>query len=146
MIDAMQIPYTLGYTGIPNNYHMAVIRTKLTRNLGVIFPDLRDEIVDAFTQFIPLSDNWVKVPALSTMAVITSQISGRAFVGLPLSAPSSSSLCPNHLLNEPIGRNPDYRALGTDFTKAVIKTASIIRHFPKFLRPFYAQKTPSTSC
>jgi len=56
MFEAMQVSYTIGRGSSPNPYHVPIIRTKLTRRLGAIFPDLLDEIRAAFTDFIPLSD------------------------------------------------------------------------------------------
>jgi len=36
-------------------YHALIIQNELTRNLGVLFPHMRDEIVQAFDQNIPPS-------------------------------------------------------------------------------------------
>lgn len=36
-----------------DQYHILVIRNQLTRNLGVIFPDIHNEIVYAFDKLIP---------------------------------------------------------------------------------------------
>jgi len=38
-----------------NNYHMDVVRTTLTRNIAVRFSDIRDEIITAFSEEIPVS-------------------------------------------------------------------------------------------
>ena len=35
-----------------DQYHVFVIRNQLTKNLGVVFPDIHDEIVYAFDKLI----------------------------------------------------------------------------------------------
>jgi hypothetical protein len=49
----MQTRFTLGPEVVDDPYHLPVIRSQLTRNLGVVFPDLRDEIVSSFEDIIP---------------------------------------------------------------------------------------------
>lgn len=34
-------------------YHVAIIRSQLTRNLGALFPDVHDEIIHSFADLIP---------------------------------------------------------------------------------------------
>jgi len=38
-------------------YHVATIRTPLTRNIAARFSDIRDEIVAAFDDIIPAKEN-----------------------------------------------------------------------------------------
>ena len=40
-----------------NPYHALAIRGSLTRNLGRCFPQVRDEIVNAFDEVLALKDN-----------------------------------------------------------------------------------------
>jgi hypothetical protein len=75
----------------------------LTRNIGIQFPEVQDEIVAAFADIIPadigenfdaqeahlveitcIVPDWTKVPALSTIVKIVCRTSNRLFVGLPL--------------------------------------------------------------
>jgi hypothetical protein len=52
-VQIIQTDYMLG-TGIRlEGFHIAVVRTPLTRNLGHRFPDIKDEIITAFTALIP---------------------------------------------------------------------------------------------
>ncbi|KAH0837765.1 hypothetical protein J3R83DRAFT_5943 [Lanmaoa asiatica] len=37
-----------------NPYHITVIRSQLTRNIGVLYPELRDEIITAFHEILNL--------------------------------------------------------------------------------------------
>ncbi|KAH8092525.1 cytochrome P450 [Cristinia sonorae] len=115
--DSLQVDYTLGPTIHTNGYHIPIIRTTLTRNLGALFPDVRDELATAFTDIIPPTDEWTKVPALSTIMKVVCRTTNRIFVGLPL--------C----------RDPDYRELNIEFTVDVVKAAATINLFPHFLRP-----------
>ncbi|KAF8061617.1 cytochrome P450 [Lyophyllum atratum] len=115
--DVIQIDYTIGREIHYDPYHIAAIRSTLTRRLVERFPDVQDEIVTAFAEHIPATDAWTKVHALPTIMKIVCRTSNRLFVGLPL--------C----------RDPDYRALQVEFTVDVMKAARIINLFPNFLKP-----------
>lgn len=39
-----------------NAYHVPIIRNDLTKNLGLMMPDIHDEIVHAFSEIIPATD------------------------------------------------------------------------------------------
>ncbi|PPQ79520.1 hypothetical protein CVT25_003402 [Psilocybe cyanescens] len=103
-------------------YHVAVVRTPLTRNLGIRFDDIKDEIAASFADLVPLNGDakltdWTHVSVYSTVLKIVCRTSNRVFVGLPL--------C----------RNPDYRQLNEQFTLDVMEGARFINMFPTFLRP-----------
>ncbi|THH31099.1 hypothetical protein EUX98_g3096 [Antrodiella citrinella] len=115
--DSLQVDYTLGPAIHHNGYHIPIIRTTLTRNLGALFPDVQDELSAAFNDIIPPSKEWTKVPALATMMEVVCRTSNRIFVGLPL--------C----------RDPDFMSLNIEFTVDVVKSALMINLFPQFLRP-----------
>ncbi|KIJ09984.1 hypothetical protein PAXINDRAFT_102115 [Paxillus involutus ATCC 200175] len=55
--DNLNTEYTLGHDVHHNPYHVAIIRSQLTRNLGILFPDIRDEIVIAFEETLDLQAN-----------------------------------------------------------------------------------------
>jgi hypothetical protein len=85
-------------------YHLPVIRNQLTKSLGTVFPDLRDEVVQAFDSVIPRTDGlyctriflgylltfaatitgWTKFSASSHVSQIVCRVTNRLFVGLPL--------------------------------------------------------------
>ena len=85
-----------------NPYHNEIVRSHLTRNLGTLYPEIRDEICLAFDEVLDLRDNgefydfifvsiteggnsdWKSVPALSTIQKVVCRTSNRLFVGLPL--------------------------------------------------------------
>jgi hypothetical protein len=45
--------YTIGRHIINNAYHIPLIRTQLTRVLPQLVPEVHEEVVDAFNEFIP---------------------------------------------------------------------------------------------
>jgi len=83
--QVMQSDYTFGPAPRKDPYHIGIVRTPLTRNLGARFDDLRDEIVLAMEDQIPAkASEWIKVPMLDTVMKIVSRTSNRFFVGTPL--------------------------------------------------------------
>lgn len=48
--------YTLGRNITKDGYHIEIVRGMLTRNLGKLLGDVRDEIVLAFDENIPVTD------------------------------------------------------------------------------------------
>ncbi|KAI0059479.1 cytochrome P450 [Artomyces pyxidatus] len=117
----LQIKYTLGEEFEKDSYHIPLVRTQLTRNLGVLFDDMRDELVAAFEDMIPARDDWVKVPFSTTIPNIVCRASNRVFV-------NGVDIC----------RNEDYLRLNVDFTVDVFKSAFILKLFPDFLKPVFA--------
>ncbi|KAF8446215.1 cytochrome P450 [Boletus edulis BED1] len=120
--DQIQIEYSLGHGVHHNPYHASVIRLNLTRNLEVLYPHIRDEIVTSFTDLLDLSENeWKSVPAFSIIQKIVCRTTNRAFTGLPL--------C----------RDPDWIDLNIRCTVDMIAGGVIIGLFPKFMRPLAAR-------
>lgn len=48
----LQLRHTLG-PGVDDQFHVAVVRDKLTRSLQALCPDVVDEISAAFQEYIP---------------------------------------------------------------------------------------------
>ncbi|KAF8959647.1 cytochrome P450 [Flammula alnicola] len=115
--EALQVEYTLGENVSKNTYHIPIIRAQLTRALPKFVPEVHEEIEDAFKQFIPATDDWTSVKVLDTVMKIVGRASNRVFVGAPL--------C----------RDPDYVKLNVQFAIDVIQAGTILRGFPKILRP-----------
>ncbi|KAH9915855.1 cytochrome P450 [Fomitopsis serialis] len=117
--DFIQLRYTVSNSVVDHPIHIPTIRGPLTKNLGVVFGDVVDEINAAFTDTIGSKlqgDEWISVNALMTMAVIISRVSNRVFVGLPL--------C----------RNEDYLQIVRQFTFDVSRARFILSWFPKSLK------------
>ncbi|KAF5356406.1 hypothetical protein D9758_009489 [Tetrapyrgos nigripes] len=115
--DALQAYYTMHPNVMKSSYHTDVIRTTLTRNIGVCLQDTYDEVKVAMSEKVPLSDDWIDIPAFQTALEIVVRISNRFFVGLPL--------C----------RDPEFCDLNINFTSDVFYNALTINQFPKFLHP-----------
>ncbi|KIJ12301.1 hypothetical protein PAXINDRAFT_14916 [Paxillus involutus ATCC 200175] len=117
--DSLNTEYTLGHSVHHNPYHFSIIRSQLTRNLGILYPDIRDEIVTAFEETLDLRGNeWKSMPAFQTVQKVVCRTSNRILVGLPL--------C----------RDPDWVDLTMRFAVDVVKGGFIIGFFPKVLAPF----------
>ncbi|KAH8105090.1 cytochrome P450 [Cristinia sonorae] len=124
MNDLMHMDYTFGPDTHHNPYHISVIRTSLTRNLGVLYRDVRDELVTATREFIPPSDDWVPVRAFETIMKIVCRTSNRIFVGLPL--------C----------RDPEFMEMNMKFTMEVVKAGYMVGAVPEVFRSMVAKFTP----
>jgi hypothetical protein len=57
----VQMPWTMGLSIHDNPYHLPIIRSQLTRNVGVVFSDIRDEIVAAWGDALPLKGDGMSV-------------------------------------------------------------------------------------
>ncbi|KAF9261891.1 cytochrome P450 [Marasmius fiardii PR-910] len=116
--DLVHLEYTVSPIIHKNPYHIDVIRTTLTRNIAARFDEVRDEIQAAFSELIPLQDDWVEPPnIIKTIQDIVVRTSNRFFVGLPL--------C----------RNEDWCDMNLKFTINVMINGALIGFFPKFLHP-----------
>ncbi|KAH9176040.1 cytochrome P450 [Lactarius sanguifluus] len=120
--ELLQLEYTLGLFKTNRDYHMDVIRSKLTRNIAATFKELREELVRSFDASIPVhGDDWVKVPVLEMIQRVVSATSNRIFVGSPLCL------------------DQGYLTLNLNFAVNVLKFATIIGVFPKPLKPIVAR-------
>ncbi|KIJ09985.1 hypothetical protein PAXINDRAFT_86692 [Paxillus involutus ATCC 200175] len=120
--ENLKMEYTLGHDVHHNPYHVAIIRLQLTRNIGVLCPDMKDETVVAFEEILDLRGNeWKSVPALQAVQKVLCRTSNRIFVGLPL--------C----------RNSDWVDLTVNFTLDVVKGAVMIGLFPNAMAPLVAR-------
>ena len=54
-VQSLQLEYTLGGHIMTNPYHIPIVRVRLTRALPQLVPDIQEEVVDAFNEFIPLT-------------------------------------------------------------------------------------------
>ncbi|KAJ3480754.1 hypothetical protein NLI96_g8123 [Meripilus lineatus] len=120
-IENFQSDHTLSYDVFRNPYHIPLIRSHLTKSLGVLFEDVRDEVCTSFSEVIPLTENWTKIIALPALMNIVCQTSNRVYVGLPT--------C----------RNSDYRDLNVQFTIDLVKAAAMLNLMPRFCRPLAAR-------
>ncbi|KAK0212142.1 cytochrome P450 [Desarmillaria ectypa] len=113
----LQTDHTVDRSIRTDPYHIEVIQGAFTRNIAACFADVQDEIEAAFRENIPMTEDWIEVPAYQTILQIVCRTTNRMFVGLPL--------C----------RNPDYLKLNIDFTINAFICARIINLFPSFMKP-----------
>jgi len=52
--QSVQTKYTMGPELLQNLYHVEVIRSHLTRSLGSLYPEIRDEVSVAFDEVLDL--------------------------------------------------------------------------------------------
>ncbi|KAI6159827.1 cytochrome P450 [Pisolithus thermaeus] len=126
--DSAKVDYLIGPEINSNPYHISVARIHLTHNLGLYYPDIKDEVHTAFEELLDLRDNeWKSIPAVDIIREIVCRASNRVFVGLPL--------C----------RNPDWIDLNSRFAVDVATDANILNLFPKILVPLVSKKLPNTA-
>ncbi|KAI9509456.1 cytochrome P450 [Russula earlei] len=117
LAEIIQTKYTLEYLNMQDTYHRAVLRSKLSRNTAVLFDQVHDELVCALRDFIPISEEWVKLSIIPIVQRLVCRISNRVFVGAPL--------C----------RNPDYQTLALTAAMNVAKMANLVQMIPHPLKP-----------
>ncbi|KAJ6452369.1 cytochrome P450 [Mycena vulgaris] len=118
--DNLQTDITIGREISDNPYHLDIVRSTLTRNLGKCFSDLRDEMILAFDDTLVLTGtDWKLVPALPTAMTMIARTTNRIFVGLPC--------C----------RNQEYLKLVVQFTIDVVIRAQLINLLPSVLWPIF---------
>ncbi|KAH9884927.1 cytochrome P450 [Cubamyces lactineus] len=125
--QVLQLRHTLG-PGVDDQFHVAVVRDKLTRSLQVLCPDVLDEVSAAFQEYIPAKeDEWVGVRVFPVVQQVVARASNRVIVGLPK--------C----------RDPEYLKVAVNFTNDVFITSFIINLFPDFLKPIIGRMTTMVS-
>lgn len=119
----VQTNYNIGREILNNRFHVPIIRTVLTRNIGPLFDDLREEMILAF-KASGLHDKtkmdkngWASVPALSTFQYIIARTTNRIFIGAP------------------VCQDEEYCMLNTMYTVDVVNAANKINMFPNILHP-----------
>ena len=81
----LQLDFTLGPAVTTNPYHINVVRSPMTRNIGPQFEDMHEEAVDAFKDIIkPARGEWTAIPIFASVAEVVSRINARLAVGFPL--------------------------------------------------------------
>ncbi|KAJ6570913.1 cytochrome P450 [Mycena vulgaris] len=117
----IHLEHTLGHEQHRDPYQVPVVRTPLTRNIGVCFPIIRDEVIAAFEDLVPAkTDEWMTVRAMETVLPVVSRVSNRLFIGLKC-------------------RDPEYIKITTQFAVDVTKDAVMLHAVPSILRPLAAR-------
>ncbi|KAJ7240650.1 cytochrome P450 [Mycena haematopus] len=116
--ETLQVSYMMGSEIRDNPYHHHTVQTTLTRNLARCIPQVKDEIVCAFDDVLPLKDgDWSSFAVLPSAMRVVARTTNRLFVGLPL--------C----------RDQRYLNISIAYTIAVFKRCKILSLFPRWMRP-----------
>ncbi|KAF8576152.1 cytochrome P450 [Ramaria rubella] len=115
--ELLGVVYTMG-SDFMSSLHVDVVRNHVSRNLDQLFPQMWEELVPAFQEYIPITDDWTPVKPREVVMNIISRVSNRTFVGAPL--------C----------RNPEWIKLNVKFAVDLIIGAGVITSVPGFLQPF----------
>ncbi|TFK47078.1 cytochrome P450 [Heliocybe sulcata] len=69
-----------------NPIHTTLMKTKMSKTIGVLTPAMYDECIQAFEQHMPLDESkeWKAVPCLATGRQISTIVNNRIIVGYPL--------------------------------------------------------------
>ncbi|KAJ6568484.1 cytochrome P450 [Mycena capillaripes] len=118
--------YTMGKEHVQNPYHILSVRGSLTRSLGRCFPEVRDEMNQAFDDVLALEGSahlllttmaaeWKLIQVHNAFLQIVARTSNRLFVGLRF----------------------EYLQLNIDFAVSVSVRGMIISLFPDILKPIF---------
>lgn len=99
---------------------LAALKGDLTRNINGALDCLQDELKYALDQSLGPCADWQPVPIYPALTRIVTLMSGRLFVGLPLS------------------RNEEWIHSSISFTQDAVAASDAIREWNIFLRPFVA--------
>ncbi|PBK86464.1 cytochrome P450 [Armillaria gallica] len=116
VVVSEDVDYTFGHYNRADPYHFEVVRGALTRNFASCCADIQDEIEAAIRDNIPMTEDWIEIPAYETILQIVCRATNRMFVGLPL--------C----------RNPEYIKLNINYTIHIFAFARIINILPTVLK------------
>ena len=150
----LQLRHTLG-PGVDDQFHVAVVRDKLTRNLASLYPDVLDEIAVSFSEYIPATEGEsVRIIPVQQSSLMILKIGRRSVCGLscrrlspaPATASSSACLAVRIVLSHPsrapgphtdasAGRDQAYLDVAVNFTNDVFASCFLINLFPAFLKP-----------
>lgn len=115
----LEVASTLGQNVTNHPYHLNVLRNQVTKNLGTLVPELREELGLSLDEFleVPKTGEWKSVHVASRFADVLGRSANRVYVG--------AELC----------RDPGYIKLNVQHTNHVLKSAIILNMFSKLLKP-----------
>ncbi|TRM59925.1 cytochrome P450 [Schizophyllum amplum] len=117
--ETIQLKYTMGFSMEHHNSQLKVVQQDVTRNIGLCFPDVYDEVQASFDDVITFEpgQEWCTVGGFQSTMTMVARVSNRYFVGLPL--------C----------RNDEFLRSNMRFAMDVISVSSKLKKYPGFLRP-----------
>ncbi|KAF9871834.1 hypothetical protein CkaCkLH20_10768 [Colletotrichum karsti] len=114
------------YTHIGESNHdiIGAVRVDLTRNLNAVLQPIQDEMNHAIGQLVGDSGEWKTLNVHKTILRMVGLMSGRVFVGLPLS------------------RDEEWLAASINFTVDVSKSRLAMLRLHPWIRPFFLRTLP----
>ncbi|KAH7105146.1 cytochrome P450 [Auriculariales sp. MPI-PUGE-AT-0066] len=115
--------YTMGSWRTESNTMAELVKGRMTRSLGTLFPAVYEEMGAAFEDEISsklVGEHWTPMSVIMPLTRIVCRTSNRLFVGLPL--------C----------RNEEYMDLSINYTHEVVRSSDKIKVWPKILEPYYS--------
>lgn len=100
------------------------VRLDLTRNLNGVLQPIQDEAAHTLAQLVPDSTEWTTLPLQQTVLRLVGLMSGRVFVGLPLS------------------RDEEWLAASINFTVDVSQSRLGMLRWNRWVRPFVLRFLP----
>jgi hypothetical protein len=79
------------YTSVASNSSAMIhsVKFDLTKSIGNLIPEMQDEMIyamnDVMSGYTPGTQGWTRVPVYALSTRVIALVSGRVFVGLPLS-------------------------------------------------------------
>ncbi|KAJ4474274.1 cytochrome P450 [Lentinula aciculospora] len=119
--EGMQTDHTMEPHILENPYHFRYVHLSLTRDLGGRFPEIQEEVTTAFSELVPLTDDWTSFPAWLTGKFVVLRVVNRLFVG--------PSLC----------NNSDYNEINDTYSDDLVKTALVMGFTPDLLKPIVSK-------
>jgi gliotoxin biosynthesis cytochrome P450 monooxygenase len=110
--------------GIPNTETIEAIKVDLTRNIAKVLSDIQDEIVYACDREIGECPAWTEVPVYDKVLQLVALLSGRTFVGLPLS------------------RDKEWTDATINFTSDTLRAVKAIEKYHPLIRPLISHLLP----
>lgn len=110
--------------GIPNIETTEAIKVDLTRSIAKVLSDLQDEMVYACDREIGECPEWTEVPVYGKVLQLVALLSGRTFVGLPLS------------------RDKEWTDATINFTSDTLRAVKAIEKYHPLIRPLISHLLP----
>ncbi|KIK53248.1 hypothetical protein GYMLUDRAFT_49418 [Collybiopsis luxurians FD-317 M1] len=108
--------FSFGAAVTENTYHVGVVRTRLTRNIPDLFPEMLDELACSFNDEFKPSTEWKAYSPIPRIQQIVCRASNRLFVGLPK--------C----------RDPSYVQLNIGYTLEAMYARKTLNSYPSLLQ------------
>jgi gliotoxin biosynthesis cytochrome P450 monooxygenase len=110
--------------GVPHTETTDAIKIDLTRNIANVLSDLQDEMVYACDREIGECPEWTEVPVYDKVLQLVALLSGRTFVGLPLS------------------RDKEWTDATINFTGDTIRAVRAVEKYHPLIRPLISPLLP----